>query len=193
MQKIHYWNEDQKAWKEVDIPLPEKVVRLTSQSHFSTFRWCRRPGTHFSTFRCRRPGRMEAGTAPYLCSWFVMPDERNKRLHDVCHQRPVISLRLHTHGRNGSHLNDLLHWILPFQWWIHDLYYLLPICKARQSLFAFEKRKIKKRSVNVYGYDMKLREKKKKQKNSITFLKKIIYVWKPYSLTPRYQNGQWQA
>lgn len=59
--------------------------------------WYLRPRTHRKVLKSQWIGGTDRG---------VVLDERNKRLHDVRHQRPVICLRLHAHRSYSSHLQE---------------------------------------------------------------------------------------
>lgn len=94
----------------------------------------------FSTFRhCQRPGGLKIGAAAYFCSGLVL-HKRDQRLHNICHQGPVISLRLHAHGSNGSYLNNILHGVLSFHCWIYNLNNLVSVGEPRQSLYNYRQK-----------------------------------------------------
>ena len=83
---------------------------------------------------CGRLSDLETRAARHLWSWPVSLHQWNQWLHNICHQRSVICLWLHTHCSNCCYLNNLFHWVLTLQSRIHNLYNLISIRQPWQSL-----------------------------------------------------------
>lgn len=103
--------------------------------------------TRFTKFMCYGwLSDLETRAAAYFWSWPVSLHQWNQRLHNICHQRSVICLWLHTHCSNCCYLNNLFHWVLTLQSRIHNLYNLISICQPRQSLCKRKKKGMKGQS-----------------------------------------------